>query len=180
MEAGAAMNIEKEVRYYHFIFQPLMAGIFIWCVLLGLDQVSNPGLLWAVGASSIASSTFIVFTRPGVCVSDPLKLLGAYLISILIGIVCAHLDLWLKHVFSSIRALEIATAVSIMFAIGLMTVLNFEHPPAAGMALVLVLEPWGFATVIIIVLAVIVLIGLGRLFHPFMVDLWKCKKLIKD
>lgn len=159
----------------HYVLQSGYAVIFLWLVLFSLDQVSAPGLLWAVGASSVASSSFIVFTRPCGQTTEPVRLIGSYLLSILIGIGCSHIVFFLHHVvgFPHLRAMELSSALSVGLATFLMAVLHFQHPPAASMSLVLTLEPWGFATVIVIVSAIFVLAGLSIILRPYLRNLFK-------
>lgn len=152
--------MKRATHFHHYFRQAVYAGLFMWLVLFAMDQVTKrPGLLWAVGASTLASSTFITFCTSRDNKSHNLQMIGSYLLSILVGIACSHLQVLLWHYtpLDYIRSVEIATAISVSLSFILQTILYLRHPPAASLSLVLTLEPWNFSTILVIIGAVFLL-----------------------
>jgi CBS-domain-containing membrane protein len=158
-------------RAIHYVMQSLGAFIFIFVMLWCLGKVSKPGLLWAIGASSVASSVFIVFTSPQGRSAESVRMIGAYLLSLLIGFLGFYFSSLLALSMNPLLAMEVATALTVAVSVSVMSLLHFEHPPATGLALILVLEPWGYATIMVIIISIIVLIGIHYLFKAHMRDL---------
>ena len=116
-----------------FIVQCALATLIIFIVLMILDVIMNAAVIGALGASS-----FIAFTMPHHNVSRTRFLVGGYAVGILVGILCHYISLW--PLLADIPVFEesshvIFGAVSVGLSIFLMVVFNFEHPPAAGLAL---------------------------------------------
>lgn len=164
----------RSVSLFHYIKQAVYAAIFIWFVVLAMDLVEGKvSLVWAVGASAVASSTYIVFTRPSCDASRSLHLVGAYAISITVGIACSHMLVFVsQHTgLPYVRVVELVTAVSVGVALFLQTILGFSHPPAAGLALILTSEYWHYDTIIIILIAICVLALISQLLRKHIKDL---------
>ena len=66
-------------------WQPLLCALFIFLVLAFLAQIHHDGLLWAAGASSLASSAFIVFVSPNTHSATWQRILGGYFLAALSG-----------------------------------------------------------------------------------------------
>ena len=165
---------DAQVKLSHYVLQGLYVGLFLWFVLVAMDMVTRqPGLLWAVGASSLASSAYITFCFNSDNKKAAIHMIGAYLLSVLIGIAGSHLSMLLSYYtpMGHMRAIEVATACAVTFSFLLQTILNFQHPPAAGMSLVLTLEPWSFDTVMVILLSVFVLALIPQLMGKHLRDL---------
>ncbi|HHE04885.1 MAG TPA: HPP family protein, partial [candidate division WOR-3 bacterium] len=62
-------------------------------------------------------------------------------------------------------------ALSVGISLFLMAITDTEHPPAAGMALGLVINTWDYNTLLFIVGAVVVMYSVKRILRPLMVDL---------
>lgn len=161
------MKIRDMDRNYvlHLFVQACAAVVFMWLVLFALENVAASQIIWAAGASTLASSSYIVFCAPQAVVAKPQKIIGAYIIAMLCGeamrqlanVVCnvilsCHLGgLTYLHVF------EIAAGVSVGIALLLMILFKSEHPPAAGLAVVMVLDIRNWAALAIILSGAIVL-----------------------
>ena len=160
--------MNKETPLFHYIKQAAYAGLFLWVVLLAMNCYAGKStVVWAVGASALASSAYIVFSKPDCENSLSRHILGSYVMSVIVGIACSHIIMFI-HVhtsFSLIRIVELITALSVALSLFLQTILNFQHPPAVGLSLILTSEPWHYSTVIIILLAVIVLAVISRLLR---------------
>lgn len=160
--------MNKTTHLLHYIKQAVYAAVFLWCVLIAMNcYAGKTSLVWAVGASALASSAYIVFSNPDSNNLLSRYIIGSYVVSIIIGIACSHIIVFVQaHTgFSSIRVIELVTAVSVGLSLFLQTVLNFKHPPAAGLSLILTSEPWRYSTVIIILIAVVILAIIARLLN---------------
>lgn len=62
-------------------------------------------------------------------------------------------------------------ALAISLAMFLMVITRTEHPPAAALALGLVLNEWSFMTLLVILFGVVVLSAIKRLVLPVLLDL---------
>ncbi len=152
-----------------YAFQCLLATLVILVVLLFLDIVEHTALIATLGAS-----VFIVFTMPKAYSSGMRPLLGGYLVGITVGCSGSILGQFpeITSVFPSVRAAHIVFgAFAVGIAIFLMTVTNTEHPPAAGMALGLVLNQWDYTTIIFIFGAVGLLALSKKMLKPVLIDL---------
>ena len=162
----------------HLLCQWLAMVCFITMVLLALNMVSSSALLWAVGSSALASSAYLVFTMPCARASQPRRVAGSYLIAVGVG-ACFHLFLWhlyrwgIHHNLLSIHAnlFWVSASLSVGVTIVLMLLLGAEHPPAVGLALVLVLNVHKIPPVLIIVAGAFVLAGVNYFFGKYLVNL---------
>lgn len=133
-------------RYY--FFQLLGATIFICVVLYMMDRLSVSHLIWAVGASSLASSAYIVFMHPHGLAAQPKNIVVAYGMAIIIGEIIRYVLIYFGHTChidqSNIMSIGhhfwLAAAISVTLMMIGMALTDTEHPPAAGIALVLVIE----------------------------------------
>jgi len=62
-------------------------------------------------------------------------------------------------------------ALAVGIAIFIMAVTNTEHPPGAGIALGLVINPWTWVTIIFIFCAIIWLTSVRKILKPYLMDL---------
>lgn len=152
-----------KVIWSHLIWQPLAAMVFMGIVLFFLNLVATSAILWAVGAGSIASSCFVVFAHPSGKTSDPKSIVGSYAVAILTGefinFIAGYFPIF-HGVFletTNIYALGCLAAFTVGLAIFLMVLFNLEHPPATGMALVLVLDIRDYRTLVVVFLAAVLL-----------------------
>ena len=61
--------------------------------------------------------------------------------------------------------------MAVGFAIFIMAVTNTEHPPAAGIALGLVINRWDHLTIIYILIAIIWLVSIKLVLRKYLMDL---------
>ena len=158
------MEVIKEKGFYkHLVWQTLSAMVFMYCVLFALDHVAASALIWAAGASCLASSAYCVFGSPHSRVSHPIRLFGGYVIGMIsgealrlvLGAACLGLVTCQPNV--PIHLMELAAVTSLGLALVLMVLFRLEHPPAAGLAIVLVLDIRSWAPIIIILIAAMLL-----------------------
>ncbi len=62
----------------------------------------------------------------------------------------------------------IPAALSVGLAIFLMTIFNFEHPPAAGTALGFVVYEWSYSTIVFVLIFAVSLVVVKRLLKRYL------------
>jgi len=62
-------------------------------------------------------------------------------------------------------------AIAVGLSIFIMAVTNTEHPPAAGIALGLLINKWDWMTIIFILFAISWLTGVRKILNPYLMDL---------
>lgn len=151
------------------VLQSALATASILAILLMLDALSDTTIVATLGASA-----FVAFVTHESRFSQPRYLIGGYLAGVLSGCLChslsviptiAHIavvDQWSHVIFG---AIAVGLAILLMLATGT------EHPPAAGLALGLVLNGWDYSTVVAIVAGVVSLavlrVSLGPVLARF-------------
>lgn len=168
------MHVAKKFAKHplNFIWQPLLAGFFVVLMLGGLGGFEHISLIGFIGASSIGSSAFLLFSTPSSDSAQLRKIYGAYIICILSAAVFYFILYLLKaQDFQLVAVDEICAALAMSVTMFFMSLFNFEHPPAAGLALGLVIAPWNFYHVAILVLAVLLMTIFKKLLRPWLIDL---------
>ena len=161
----------------NYIFQSFFACAYMFATLVAFGRLARTELLGAIGVSSLASSAFIVFALCDSQVAQPRRLLGGYCVSMIIGVLCHILAFEVNFDWTQSIALlnqygmDIVGALAVGFAVLTMTVFNMEHPPAAGFALGLVLEPWNTVSLVVVVIALIILAIAQRIFRTMSISL---------
>ncbi|MGC9455845.1 MAG: HPP family protein [Phycisphaerae bacterium] len=149
-----------------YLLQCVLAMACMLAVLGALDIVTD-----AVVVASLGASSFIVFSIPHGNASRPRFLVGGYVVGCAVGTGC----FWLMH-WSALSFLPLSPAVFYgALAVGLtmlvMVVTNTEHPPAAGVALGLVVQQWSWWTVAATMVGIVALVLLRTLLRPFLIRL---------
>ncbi len=117
----------------------IVLGSFVGILLAGLachaaGGTTDAGLLWLV--APMGASAVLVFAMPASPLAQPWSVVGGNTLSALVGIACAR---W-------IGPPELAAAVAVGAAVGLMLALRCLHPPGGASALMMVLggitDPW--------------------------------------
>ena len=161
-------------RKFHFhkwqyVWQCALAALGIFIILLVFNAFSNAAIIAALGASS-----FIAFAMPHRRASKPRFLIGGYIVGIASGIIC-NLALSIPGL-DAVPVINSCTyAVFGALAVGLsmfvMSVSDTEHPPAAGIALGLVLSDLNLRIVILILVGIVLLSLIKQGLRPYMKDL---------
>ena len=153
----------------HYLWQCSLAVVMFLLVLLFLDALEHTAIIATLGATA-----FIVFALPRSYSSTLRHLLGGYAVGITVGCLCSYLALGLGD-SGTVRvgnaAVVISGAIAVGAAIFLMAILNMEHPPAAGMALSLVINPWELQTMLFIVGVVLLFALVKEFLKRRMIDL---------
>lgn len=153
----------------NYFWQCSLAILMFVLVLLFLDALEHTAIIATLGATA-----FIVFALPKSYSSRLRHLLGGYAVGIVVGCLCSYLALGLADspsLSTGNAAVVISGAIAVGTAIFLMAILNMEHPPAAGMALSLVINPWELETMLFIVVAVLLFALVKEALKRFMIDL---------
>ena len=158
--------LDNKTRY---IIQCLGATFSIMAILTFLNVFTQTALI-----ASLGTSTFIVFAMPSAYSAQPRGIVGGYSVGLVIGsvfglmarspyIASLPLPLVLEYTFFS--------SMAVGLTIFIMVITNTEHPPAAGLALGLVLNSWDITTLASVLIAVLLLAGLKVFLAPYLIDL---------
>ena len=164
-------DIDKHIRRQNlkrYTLQCTLAGVVVLILLFVLDAVTQTVLIAALGAS-----TFIAFAVPRSPHSDPRHMIGGYLVGIFAGSLMGtiNLSLQVSDVSLAHASMIVFGAIATSLAMFVMVVTKTEHPPAAALALGLVLNEWDFMTLLVILAGIISLSILKRLVLPVLMDL---------
>ena len=154
---------------HRYVFQCALATLTILAVLFFLDVLSETAIIAALGASA-----FVVFAIPNSYSSDSRRLIGGYLVGISVGIICYNISIIFptSDFFTNTEmSLIVFGAVAVGVAIFIMAITNTEHPPAAGIALGLVINKWDLITIIFILCAITWLTSIRKILKPHLLDL---------
>ena len=166
--------LDKEFSRHklRYVLQCCMASASVLVVLAILRAMSNAAIIAALGASS-----FIVFVGPHAQLSRPRFLIGGYVVGLAAGSLCY----WMSNILPLPQQLgPIADFPHVVFgaaAVGLatfvMVIIDFEHPPAASLALGFVLlDEWRWLTVIVVLVGIVVLSLVRHVLKPVLRNLF--------
>ncbi len=152
-----------------YMLQCLLATVSVLLMLLALDGMSNAAIIAALGSSS-----FIVFAMPQAQASRPRFLIGGYVVGVAVGSGCYWLAQipWPDALSPAYAYANVAFgSMAVGLAIFVMVLTNTEHPPAAGVALGLVLGEWSPMTISVILVGITALSILRLLLKPILKNL---------
>jgi len=151
-----------------YFLQCMLASVTILVVLLFLNILEEAAIITALGASS-----FIVFAMPQSYSSGIKRLVGGYAVGLIIGFIFFLItnSNILVNIFDTYTILIVAAAFSVGISIFIMTIINTEHAPAAGIALGLVINKWDHTTIIFIIIAVLWMVTIKTIFKKYLIDL---------
>lgn len=144
-----------------------LAGLGVLVLLLVLDAVTQTVLIASLGASA-----FIAFAVPRSLHSDPRHMIGGYVVGIVAGVAMSSLyALFALEGGWDHAVMIIFGALAISLAMFIMVVTRSEHPPAAALALGLVLNEWDLITLLVVLIGVIGLSVIKQIVMPMLMDL---------
>lgn len=149
-----------------YLLQCGLATLIILGIMMLLDLVLHAAVIATLGAS-----VFIVFVMPNSRAAQYRPLLGGYVIGSVAGLGCSLLVSPVANVLASNKATLICAALAVGFAIFGMVITNTEHPPAAGMALSMVLSPCDIYTIVCALGAIGLLAASRWLLRHILIDL---------
>jgi CBS-domain-containing membrane protein len=157
---------EKFGRTPHrYLLQCTVAGAITMAFLSMVDLLTHIGLVAALGAT-----TFLVFTMPHKVSSRPRYVIGGYVMGVIAGVL-TDFAFGSPHALVPISQMFVLGAIAVGVASLLMVTTDTEHPPAAGLALGLVLQDWDFYSVLYVMGCVCFLSVAKRLLKRFLIDL---------
>ncbi len=157
---------ENGLRY---LAQCGLATVAVLVTLLVLDVFSEGVIVASLGASA-----FIAFTMPHTRSSGPRFMVGGYVMGLVAGVamhglsrMVGGLDLgpW------TLSSTSLFGAAAVGLAIFLMVLTDTEHPPAAGLALGVVLAGWDVWALVVPMVGVVVLSVARRVLRPVLINL---------
>jgi CBS-domain-containing membrane protein len=164
------LDIDKHIRTEHirrYLLQCSLAGAAVLVLLLVLDIVTQTVLIASLGASA-----FIAFAVPLHLQSSPRHMIGGYLVGIFAGCTMSFLVDWASLMgMPGQVSIIVFGALATSVAMFLMVVTRTEHPPAAALALGLVLNEWTGTTILVVLAGIVGLSALKRLVLPMLMDL---------
>ena len=165
------LGLESRLRkdnVKRYALQCSLAAAVVLMLLLVLDAVTQTVLIAALGAS-----VFIAFAVPRSLHSSPRCLIGGYLAGILAGSLMATLNIAFdfSDVVTAHASMVVFGALATGLAMFLMVVTKTEHPPAAALALGLVLNEWTLLTLVVVIVGVVALSICKQLVLPILMDL---------
>jgi CBS-domain-containing membrane protein len=158
-------DIKVRKQFGRYILQCAIAGAVAFVFLSFLNVLEHMGLVAALGAT-----TFMTFTMPHRVSTRARYVVGGYISGIIAGILCNFILTGLVAP-SYDNGLALMGAVAVAVAGLIMVSTNTEHPPAAGAALGLVLQPWTYPTVIFVLASAVFLSVAKHYLKPIMIDL---------
>jgi len=164
-------DFQRHLRRENFkraVVQCALAGAVVLLLLLVLDAVTQTVLIAALGASA-----FTAFAMPRSLHADTRHLVGGYVVGMFSG--CLLSIVYAAFPMASItldHAMMIGFgALAMSIAMLLMIFTRTEHPPAAALALGLVLNEWDATTLLVILAGIAGLSLIKRLVLPALLDL---------
>jgi len=165
-----ALDIDRHFRladFKRYAMQCGLAGFVVFILLLVLDAVTQTVLIAALGASA-----FIAFAVPRSLHSGPRNMIGGYVVGILAGSLMSTFAASIDVSASADHAVIIVFgAIAISLAMFAMVVTRTEHPPAAALAIGLVLNEWSLLTLFVVLAGVVGLSVIKQLILPALLDL---------
>jgi CBS-domain-containing membrane protein len=158
----------KRERLKRRALQCGLAGLTVFLLLIILDAVTQTVLIAALGASA-----FIAFAVPRSLHSNPRHMVGGYLIGMAAGCLMSGIDDWIDVASPGIdhAIMIILGAMGISLAMFAMVVTKTEHPPAAALALGLVLNEWNPMTLMVVLVGIVALSVIKQIVMPYLLDL---------
>ncbi len=174
----SAFDKQLSEHLSQYIKQCLMATGVIIAVILAFDVDEQTVIIATLGAT-----TFIVFAMSHSYASEPRRIYGGYAIGILIGLLVYYLEMFLMWIdpsgFDGINIFLGGLAIGT--SIFLMVFTNTEHPPAAGLSIGLLFNPWTVETIFVIIVAIFFLSTTKYFLRHWLIDLHgPSKKQVAD
>lgn len=145
-----------------YILQCLLAATIVVIIAILLDIFLQTAILASVGAT-----VFIVFTMPHTKRSRPRYILGGYTIGVVVGTLCYIISTMSTTYIQSVLV-GVTVGLCIFF---IMVVTNTEHPPAAAVAMGIVVEGIDIYTVFIIYICIVIVLVGKQLLSKWLIDL---------
>lgn len=156
-------------RLKNVVFQCGLATLSLVVILLVQNIVFSLAVVVA-----IASSAFIIFVFPDSLAATPRRVIGGQFVAAVAGsLFFGLLQIPAAAELASEYQLIVngAAGLAVGLTIFLMVATNTEHPPAAGVALGLVIDPWQWATLVFVLTGALALSVIRAALRRRMVNL---------
>lgn len=161
---------EKFLKHpLEYIIQWSLATLSVFVILIFLNTISSATIVASLGASS-----FIAFTVPHAQSSRARYLIGGYVMGTISGLFCNYIYSQVIPAGFTILGQPSYTffcAAAVGIAMFLMVITNFEHPPAAALALGLVVDKASQKSVLVALVGIITLSIIKTLLKRYMKNL---------
>lgn len=137
--------------FFIFIFNFIQLWLFYW--------VDQNDIIWAIGVGSLASSSCIVFGKPRLKAAHPLSIVLTYSIAMIVGVSFHFIALLCPPIY-----LNLFSALAVVTTFFVLAWKRLAHPPALGIALVLVLRFSDYLTPLVILFCVAILLVMRDVF----------------
>lgn len=164
-------DLNRHLRRENFrrnLLQCALAGFVVLILLLVLDAVTQTVLI-----AALAASAFTAFAIPRSLHSDPRHLIGGYIVGIFAGSLMSvlHALIPISDPIIDQASMILFGGIAISIAMLAMVVTRTEHPPAAALALGLVLNEWTLLTLGVVLTGILGLSLIKQLILPMLLDL---------
>ena len=162
----------------NLLWQPLLASVIIAMVLWGFSSQHTTNLVWALGAGAISSTVYIVFGAPTCNAARMRNIIGGYFVAILCGVAIQYILTYfgflnLPHLNASLELFGVLNAAMVVgLVLLLMSLLQCEHPPAAGLSLVVVIDMRNYKILLIIIAYVCLIAVIKWMLSNYLKDLY--------
>ncbi len=156
-------------RTKNYLFQCGLAIISLIIILMAHSALFSEAII-----VSIASTAFIIFVLPDSVASTPRRVIGGQIVAILAGALLfavLHIPIVENAAVNAQLVVNIAAAMAVGLSILLMVATNTENPPAAGVALGLVLDPWQWSAIAFVLIGALALSVIRVILKPRMINL---------
>ena len=161
---------EKFLKHpQNYLIQFALVTVSVFIILIFLHTISSYIIVASLGASS-----FIAFATPHTQSSRPRYLIGGYIVGILVGLITNTVNLYVVPPDVTIMGFPFYTllcALAVGLSMIIMVLTNLEHPPAAGLALGLVVDHASLRSIMVAFIGIITLSLIKTALKPFMKDL---------
>lgn len=155
-------------NFWQYLKQCCIAIAVIIAILFFLDVAR-----YTVIVASLGATTFVVFAIPHSYSASTYRISGGYLVGIIIGISLYYIDAYLATLLLIDAGILniIMGGVAVGLSTLIMAVTNTEHPPAAGLSMGLIFNPWTLGALVVIFIAVLALCLCKHFLRKWLINL---------
>jgi CBS-domain-containing membrane protein len=160
-------NLKPKMKNY--LFQCGLAILSLIAILMVQSALFSEAIV-----VSVASAAFTIFVFPDSIASTPRRVIGGQMVAILAGAMFFAI-LNIPALESATETMTLVPSVAAALAVGLsiliMVATNTEHPPAAGVALGIVIDPWQWSAIAFVLVGALGLSVIRAILKPKMINL---------
>ena len=160
-------NLKPKMKNY--LFQCGLAILSLIVILMVQSALFSEAIV-----VSVASAAFTIFVFPDSIASTPRRVIGGQIVAILAGAMFFAI-LNIPALESAAETMTLLPSVAAALAVGLsiliMVATNTEHPPAAGVALGIVIDPWQWSAIAFVLIGALALSVIRVILKPKMINL---------